>query len=93
MGPVLDVLFIAASVLIPLAFGLVPAFLPQRAPPLVRWLAWLALVALLGWYVHELRGSVVPYPQLALIILIVSAGLSLIVLVVETIRSVRHPRG
>lgn len=88
----LEPLFVAASVLIPLAFGLVPAFLPPRVPALARWSLWLVVLALTGWYVHLLRDAPSPYPLMALIFLIVSAALSLIVLVVETGRTAHRRR-
>ena len=80
-------LFVAASVFIPLVFGLVPAFLPPSVPAAARWSLWLAVVVLTGWYVHLLRDAPGPYPLMALIFLIISALLSLIVLIVETGRA------
>ena len=90
----LEVLFVAASVFIPLVFGLVPGFLPQGVPVVARWALWLAVIVVTGWYVHSLREAPGPYPDLALGILIISATLSLIVLVIETDRAPRlRPRG
>lgn len=85
----LEALFVVASIFIPLIFGLVPAFLPASVPAIVRWVAWLAVLALTGWYVHVLRDAPSPYPLLAFIFLIVSAALSLVVLIVETNRPPR----
>lgn len=87
-----DALIVAGSVFIPLAFGLVPAFLPATVPALFRWTLWLAVLALTGWYVHLMRETPNPYPFLALVILLVSAGLSMVVLVVETGRYARPRR-
>ena len=84
-----EALFVAASVFIPLVFGLVPAFLPVGVPILWRWILWLVILAVTGWYVHLVREAPSPYPLLALAILMVSAVLSLVVLVVETSRSPR----
>jgi hypothetical protein len=82
-------LFVGASILIPLVFGLVPAFLPTGIPIGLRWLLWFVILALTSWYVHLLREAPSPYPSLALVILIVSAALSLVVLIVETGRPTR----
>lgn len=88
-----EALFVAASVFIPLVFGLVPAFLPTGVPAVFRWLMWLVIIVATGWYVHLLREAPSPYPLLALVILAVSAMLSLVVLVVETNRPPRlRPR-
>ena len=80
-------LFVAASVFIPLAFGLVPGFLPPSVPAIGRWVSWLAVVVGTGWYVHLLRDAPSPFPLMALVFLVVSAGLSLVVLVVDTNRA------
>lgn len=79
-------LFVIVSVFIPLVFGLVPAFLPSRVPIILRWLLWLTLVVVAGWYVHRLGEFASPYPELALLYLIVSASLSLAVLAAFTFR-------
>lgn len=84
-----EALFVAASIFIPLVFGLVPAFLPASVAVALRWLLWLIVTAATGWYVHLLRDAPSPYPALALGILIASAVLSLIVLVVESSRPPR----
>ena len=88
-----EALFVAASIFIPLVFGFVPAFLPVGVPVVIRWLLWLAVTAAIGWYVHLLRDAPSPYPELALAILLVSAVLSLVVLVVETGRPPRLVAG
>ena len=82
----LEGLFVAASVFIPLVFGLVPAFLPTGVPVILRWILWLVVLVLTGLYVHLLRDAPSPYPLMALVILIISAALSLVVLVVDTYR-------
>jgi cytochrome bd-type quinol oxidase subunit 2 len=84
-----EALFVAASVLVPLVFGLIPAFLPTGVPVGFRWLLWFVILALTSWYVHLLREAPSPYPLLALAILVVSAALSLVVLIVETARQPR----
>ena len=84
-----EALFVAASVFIPLVFGLVPAFLPTSIAAGPRWILWLAILALTGWYVRTLSDAPSPYQLMALIFLVVSACLSFIVLVVETSRAPR----
>ena len=84
-------LFYAGSVLVPLAFGLVPAFLPQRCPFLLRWGLWLAVLALTVWYGHMMDVAPETYRLLAWATIIVSAILSFIVLATDTGRP-RQPR-
>ena len=79
-----DALFFAGSVLVPLVFGLIPAFLPVGAPQVVRWLAWLAALALTVWYGAAMRDAPDAFRLVAWGTIAASATLSLIVLVAET---------
>ena len=85
-----EALFVAASVFIPLVFGLVPAFVPTSVSIGRRWILWFAAAALAGWYVHLSSDAPSPHPLMALTILILSAGLSLMVLIRETVRPARR---
>ena len=79
--------FIAGCILIPLAFGLIPAFLPPRVPTISRWILWLMLIALSGWFVLRMSERPHPLTLLALAIFCLSSLLSLYVLVAETKRA------
>ena len=81
-----DLWVIAGLVLIPLTFGLVPAFLPLRVPLRARWASWLALLIVTAAYGYSLRGAE-PFNWLVLVSFSVSSLLSLYVLAVETTRS------
>ena len=83
-------LFYAGSVLVPLVFGLVPAFLPQRSPFLLRWGLWLAALALTAGYGHMMDEAPATYRLLAWATIIISAILSFIVLAADTGRSRRE---
>ena len=79
-----EVLFTAALVLVPLLFGLVPAFLPLRTPATVRWGLWLAVVAAAAWYGLAMAGAAGAIRLIVWTTIAVSATLSLIVLVART---------
>ena len=82
-------LFIAGCVLVPLGFGLVPAFLPRKVPIFVRWCLWLVLLAVSATFVSTMRGAPQSYGAMALGIFWASMLLSLVTLVVETRRDGR----
>ncbi len=87
-----EFLFLLSPVLVPLAFGLVPAFLPPRANQMVRWGLWLVLLALAAWYLLAMRDAPEAFRIIAWLTVAASAILSLIVLVAETGRPRRpHP--
>jgi FtsH-binding integral membrane protein len=77
-------LFFAGSVLVPLVFGLVPAFLPLRSPAALRWGLWLVLLGLAGWYGEAMRDAPAAYQFIAWTTIAISATLSLVVLIAET---------
>jgi FtsH-binding integral membrane protein len=77
-------LFYAGSVLVPLVFGLVPAFLPLRSPFVLGWGLWLAALGLTAWYGHEMDSAPAAYRMVAWATIIVSAVLSFIVLATDT---------
>jgi FtsH-binding integral membrane protein len=77
-------LFYAGSVLVPLVFGLVPAFLPLRSPFVLRWGLWLAALGLTAWYGHEMDAAPAAYRLVAWATVIASALLSFIVLATDT---------
>ena len=77
-------LFLAGSVLVPLAFGLVPGFLPSRSTSVVRWILWLGVLGLATWYGYAMRDAPPTYRALAWGRIAVSASLSLVVLVFGT---------
>jgi FtsH-binding integral membrane protein len=77
-------LFYAGSVLVPLVFGLVPAFLPLRSPFVLGWGLWLAALGLTAWYGHEMDAAPAAYRMVAWATIIVSAVLSFIVLATDT---------
>ena len=79
-----DGLFYAGSVLVPLVFGLVPAFLPLRSPFVLRGLVWLAALALTAWYGLAMDSAPSALRLLAWTTIIVSAVLSFIVLATDT---------
>jgi hypothetical protein len=80
-------LLTAGAVLVPLGFGLVPAFLPRSVPIFVRWCAWLILLAASITFVAAMSRAPQHYGWLALGTFCLSTGLSLWVLVKETRRS------
>lgn len=77
-------LFNAGSVLVPLLFGLVPAFLPPRTHAVVRWALWLALFGLAALYGRAMQAAPPSYRAVAWVTIAVSAGLSLLVLIAHT---------
>jgi len=82
--------FLAGSLLLPIAFGLIPAFLPRRYPAAVRWGLWLViLLAGVGYALAMKRGNA-PFIGLALGSFAASSALSLFVLVVESRRAARR---
>ena len=85
-------LFNAGSVLVPLAFGLVPAFLPAGTHPALRWGLWLIILALACWYGVAMADAPAAYRMLAWTTIGASAALSFIVLVAETGFARRTPR-
>ncbi len=83
-------LFLAGYLFLPIAFGLVPAFLPQRTPPRVRWGLWLFILLAGIGYALAMQREGAPYVWLALGCFVASSVLSLVVLVVESQRAVRR---
>ena len=79
--------FLAGYLLLPVAFGLVPAFLPRRVPPAARWSLWLLILLAGAFYVLAMRRESEPFGWLALGSFAVSSALSLVVLVVESRRA------
>ena len=79
----IDNLLFAGPVLVPLVFGLVPAFLPTGASAPLRWGLWLALLVLAAWYGNAMQDAPDAYRLLAWASIAASAALSLIVLVFE----------
>ena len=77
----------AGAVLVPLGFGLVPAFLSRNVPIAVRWCLWLILLAASATFVSVTSSAPRPYDYLALASFCVSTALSFWVLMVETKRS------
>ena len=77
----------AGAVLIPLAFGLVPAFLPRSVPIFIRWCLWLVLLAASATFVGAMRAAPPLLAWLAFGTFCASMLLSLWVLIVETRRS------
>ena len=84
-----SLLIIAGAVLVPLGFGLVPAFLPRSVPLFVRWALWVAVLAVTAAYVAVLAGTPPPFQAVALISAALAAMLSMLVLLAET----RHAAG
>ena len=83
--------FLAGYLLIPLGFGLVPAFLPRRVPIAARWGLWLALLAAGAGYALMMKGASDPFIWLALGCFAASSILSLIFLVAESDRAAGRP--
>jgi heme exporter protein D len=83
--------FLAGYLLLPLAFGLVPAFLPRRVPMAARWGLWLVLLAAAAAYALAMKSEVAPFVWLALGCFTASTTLSLLVLVAESRRARRFP--
>jgi hypothetical protein len=79
----------AGAVLVPLGFGLVPAFLSKRVPIAVRWCLWLILLAASAIFVTATSGTPQPFAFLALASFCLSTSLSFWILMVETMRSGR----
>ena len=77
-------LFNAGSVLVPLAFGLVPAFLPSGTPAVLRWGLWLVILGLACWYGLAMADAPAAYRMLAWTTIGASAALSFVVLLAET---------
>ena len=77
---------IAGHVLIPLAFGLVPALLPSRMAVQQRWGIWLLLAIAGSAYAYWLQSAADPFPWLVIASFSLSSLLSLFVLVVATMR-------
>lgn len=77
-------LFYAGSVLVPLVFGLVPAFLPAGSPAVLRWSLWLATLMAVCVYGFAMNDAPASFRMLAWAVIAVSAILSFIVLVAET---------
>lgn len=77
-------LFLAGYLLLPIAFGLVPAFLPRRAPSLVRWGLWLVILLAGAVYALAMQRAGGPFGWLALGCFAASSALSLYVLVAES---------
>lgn len=85
-----DLLFIAGAVLVPLGFGLIPAFLPRAMPMSVRWALWATVLAATIVYVAVLAGAPPPFQPVALVSAVLAALLSLTVLLAETRRAGRN---
>ena len=83
------------AALMPLGFGLIPAFLPSSVPIFVRWCLWLILLAASALFVSVMRATPQPFAALALGTFLLSTLLSLWVLVTETRRggNPRHAAG
>lgn len=79
-----DLLFIAGSVVVPLAFGMVPGFLPVGTHVALRWGGWLAVLGLAAWYGSAMNAAPEAYRTLAWATIAVSAALSFAVLAAET---------
>jgi hypothetical protein len=82
--------FLAGYLLLPVAFGLVPAFLPRRVPPAARWGLWLLILLAGAAYVLAMKRENAPFVGLALACFAASSALSLIVLVLESRRTARR---
>ncbi len=82
--------FLAGYLLLPIAFGLVPAFLPRRIRPVARWGLWLAILLAGASYVLLMKRENAPFVGLALGCFAASSALSLFVLVVEGRRAARR---
>lgn len=82
--------FLAGYLLMPLAFGLVPAFLPRRVPVAIRWGLWLALLAASAGYALMMKLASDPFIWLALGCFAASSVLSLVFLVAESDRAARR---
>lgn len=77
-------LFNAGSVLVPLAFGLVPGFLPAAVHPAVRWSAWIVVLGLAFWYGTAMAAAPSSYRLIAWGTIAASATLSFAVFAAET---------
>ena len=83
--------FLAGYLLLPIAFGLVPAFLPRRVPAAARWGLWLAILLAGAGYVLLMERENAPFVGLALGCFAASSALSLVVLVLEGRRAAGRP--
>lgn len=77
-------LFNAGSVLVPIAFGLVPGFLPLGTHPALRWAAWVAVLGVAAWYGDAMTSAPAAYRWIAWGTIAASALLSFAVLAAET---------
>ena len=77
-------LFNAGSVLVPIAFGVVPGFLPVGIHPAIRWAAWLIVLAFAAWYGAAMAAAPASYRWIAWGTIAASALLSFAVLAAET---------
>ena len=82
--------FLAGYLLLPFAFGLVPAFLPRRVPAAARWALWLVLLLASAGYTLRMKSENEPFIWLALGCFAASSALSLVVLVGESRRARRR---
>jgi FtsH-binding integral membrane protein len=83
--------FLAGYLLLPIAFGLVPAFLPRRVPVAARWRLWLAILVAGVGYALFMKRENEPFVWLALGGFTASSALSLFFLVLESHRAARRP--
>ena len=83
-------LFLAGYLLLPVAFGLVPAFLPRRVPLAARWSLWLFILLAGAFYVLAMKQEREPFVWLALGSFAASSALSLVVLVADSRRAARQ---
>ncbi len=86
-----DALIIAGAVLVPLGFGLIPAFLPPAISLSLRWATWAVVLAAAAAYVATLERAPPPFQMVALATAGLAALLSLLVLLAETRRPGRGP--
>lgn len=87
-----EILLIAGSGLVPLAFGLVPGFLPPSVPLFVRWALWVAVLAATIAYIAILSAAPPPLQTVTFVSSSLAMALSLAVLVAETRRANRTQR-
>lgn len=85
-------LLMAGAALMPLGFGLIPAFLPASVPVFVRWCLWLILLAVSASFVSTMRAAPQPFAAIAFGSFILSMALSLWVLLTETRRGGGRPK-
>ena len=82
--------FLAGYLLLPIAFGLVPAFLPRRIPPATRWGLWFIILLAGVAYMLAMKREGEPFVWLALGGFAASSVLSLSVLLAESRRAARR---